>query len=111
MFVRVRAPRYTDHRAAVVDCLPQLAGFAASALVLAGVTSAVRLHPLFAEPLHTRVPGLVAAAVIALTAQAVAIGVRYVDHLRRQRRRATAAALDRCGCDAGVPLVFDLPKR
>ena len=114
MFVRARAPRYADHRAALRDCRWVLTLFALSVAGLAGVLVYIQASPgMYVAEVHTRIPGLFAAAVIAFVAQATAIGVRYRDHLLRQRRRAEAAVRANCGCKPGqctVDVAFSLPR-
>ena len=95
MFVRVRLPAadLLARRAARRSCRFPLAMLAVSVAGLAATLASVLCGPgMYIAEVHTRVPALVVAAVLALGAQAAAVAVCYRDELQRQRRRRAVSA-------------------
>jgi len=88
MYVRVRLPAAgrADRLAALRSCRGVLMIFAGSTALMSVALAYVLSGPgMFIDGVHTRLPGLLFAAAIALGAQASAVGVYYRDRLRQER--------------------------
>jgi hypothetical protein len=109
LIVRTRVSPYCRdaHRAALRDSAPSLAFLVSTACVLLPLALFIIDTTPHMGPAVPASVSLTVAAVLAVTAQGIAIGFRYRGYLRTRRR---VQGCGRAAGHSGANVVFDLPR-